>query len=83
MGALRGVKGPPFEPPAALGQYYELLEGEYAFARDWFRTDYEFPSRLDGERLVRAFFGHELGDLFSTSGDRLLPECTGLWWRKR
>jgi ubiquinone/menaquinone biosynthesis C-methylase UbiE len=72
----------PFEPPAALQRYYAMLEDEYAFARDWFRTDYVFPSRLEGERMVRAFFGHDLGDMFEKSGDRLLPECTGLWWRR-
>ena len=71
----------PFEPHAALARYYAMLEDEYAFARDWIRTDYAFPSRLEGERMVRAFFGDELADTFVNGGDRVLTECTGLWWR--
>ncbi len=72
----------PFDPPAALGRYYALL-GERGFERRWTRTDYEFPSIPEGERLVRLFFGDALADAFVAAGARQLPECTGVWWRRR
>jgi ubiquinone/menaquinone biosynthesis C-methylase UbiE len=70
----------PFDPPAPLARYYALLEEEFQFARTWIRTDYEFPSSADAERLVRFFFGEAAGCAIADSGQRRLPECTGLWY---
>jgi SAM-dependent methyltransferase len=72
----------PFDPPTELGRYYALLEEEWGFARRWIRTDYEFPSLAEGERLVRFFFGDERARRFATEASTTLPECTGIWWRR-
>jgi ubiquinone/menaquinone biosynthesis C-methylase UbiE len=73
----------PFEPPVQLGRYYTLLEQELGFARTWVRTDYLFPSAQEGERLVRFFFGEERARRFAARGAATLPECTGLWSRRK
>jgi ubiquinone/menaquinone biosynthesis C-methylase UbiE len=72
----------PFAPPAELQRYYALLSDEFHFQRTWIRTDYEFSSLAEGERLVRFFFGEELAEQFVAAGTAVLPECTGLWWRR-
>ena len=71
----------PFVPPAELERYYALLEASH-FERTWIRTDYEFSALAEGERLVRFFFGKELAEQFRAAGSAVLPECTGLWWRR-
>ena len=73
----------PFDPPTELGRYYALLSEELGFASTWIRTDYEFGSTEDGVRLLRFFFGDEKADALARSGGRVLPECTGLWWRTK
>jgi SAM-dependent methyltransferase len=73
----------PFEPPRALGRYYDLLARDYGCDRIWIRTDYEFPSAPEGERLIERFFGAERARRFAAMGGTTLPECTGLWWRRK
>jgi ubiquinone/menaquinone biosynthesis C-methylase UbiE len=70
----------PFDPPPALAAYYALLEDTFGFTRSWIRTDYEFASADDAERLVGFFFGAEAAR--ALGGKRTLPECTGLWTRQ-
>lgn len=73
----------PFDPPEALGRYYAMLEDELGFSRTWIRTDYAFPSLDVGEKLVRFFFGNERAEAFARRGSTILPECTGLWSRRK
>lgn len=73
----------PFAPPAELERYYALLTEQFHFDRTWIRTDYEFSSLAEGERLLRFFFGEELARRFVSTGSRVLPECTGLWWWRK
>ena len=73
----------PFEPPLQLGRYYNFLEQDLGFLRTWVRTDYLFPSVEEGERLVRFFFGEERARRFAARGLPSLPECTGLWSRRK
>ena len=72
----------PFAPPAELARYYALLAGAWHFEQTWIRTDYEFPSAAEAERLVRFFFGDELARELARGGSASLPECTGVWWRR-
>lgn len=73
----------PFTPPPELARYYALLTEEHHFERTWIRTDYQFASASEGERLVRFFFGDELASVYLAGGSATLAECTGLWcWRK-
>ena len=73
----------PFTPPQGLQEYYKMMEAELGFARSWIRTDYSFPSLAEGERLVRFFFGEERAARFAAAGSTVLPECTGVWVRRR
>ncbi len=67
-------------PPPHLVPYYELLE-ERGFVRQVVRTDYRFASAEEAEELVGFFFGEQLAAQVRESGERTLPECTGLWSR--
>jgi len=73
----------PFTPPTELARYYALLSEELQFERTWIRTDYQFASPSEGERLVRFFFGAELAEAYLAAGGASLPECTGLWWWRK
>ncbi|OGR10625.1 MAG: hypothetical protein A2341_01020 [Deltaproteobacteria bacterium RIFOXYB12_FULL_58_9] len=73
----------PFDPPTVLARYYAMLGDEFQFSRNWIRTDYKFASMAEGEGLVRFFFGDDRANAFAASGTTILPECTGLWWRKK
>lgn len=52
------------------------------FQNKWIRTDYKFESVEEAEELSRFFFGDELGDKAWKNNWIVLPECTGVWWRK-
>jgi ubiquinone/menaquinone biosynthesis C-methylase UbiE/GNAT superfamily N-acetyltransferase len=69
-------------PPDHLLRYYAYLEG-HGFQRSWIRTDYQFASLPEAEDLVRFFFGEAMLEKIVPAGaGALLPECTGIWWRK-
>lgn len=53
-----------------------------SFQNKWLRTDYRFESLEEAEYLARFFFGDELGDRVRQNNWIILPECTGIWWRK-
>jgi len=69
----------PKIPREWLGEFYGLLENEYGFTRSWCRTDYQFTSVEEADRLVRFFFGDELADRIVEEKLTILPECTGIW----
>ncbi len=71
----------PHPPTGALAAFYALLENEYGFASSCIRTDFCFESPQQGADLTRFFFGDELADGLLRENRRVLPECTGLWWR--
>lgn len=77
-----GVESPRVRNPALAG-FYAYLENERGFEATWVRTDYRFASSEEAERLVRGFFGDELGDRVASDNGVSLPECTGLWWRTK
>lgn len=64
-----------------LKEYYPWLD-EAGFQNKWIRTDYKFESIDEAEELSRFFFGDELGDKVKANGWTILPECTGVWWKK-
>ena len=64
-----------------LKDYYPWLE-EVGFQYKWIRTDYKFDSLEEAEFLSRFFFGDELGDKVKQNNWVILPECTGVWWKK-
>ena len=60
---------------------YQWLDAN-GFLSKWIRTDYQFESLAEAEYLVRFFFGDELGDKVRQNNWVILPECTGVWWKK-
>jgi len=64
-----------------LKDFYPWLD-EAGFSHTWIRTDYKFDSLEEAEYLSRFFFGDELGDKVIKNDWTILPECTGVWWKK-
>ncbi|KAG5477742.1 hypothetical protein LSCM1_05040 [Leishmania martiniquensis] len=46
--------------PTRQSTYTQRLEERLGFTRTWVRTDYEFKSTADAERMVRFFFGEKM-----------------------
>jgi len=72
----------PRPPTPALSEYYAWLEGEQGFSAMAIRTDYRFASLVEAEALTRFFFGDALAGRVRLENLVILPECTGIWWRK-
>lgn len=68
-------------PPDYLMQYFKALEERYGFECMNIRTDYKFNSVEQAEQLCRDFFGDEIGDRIKEEQTKIVPECTGVWWR--
>jgi ubiquinone/menaquinone biosynthesis C-methylase UbiE len=64
-----------------LKEYYPWLD-EAGFQNKWIRTDYKFESVEEAEELSRFFFGDELADKVKNNNWGILPECTGVWWKR-
>lgn len=73
----------PNPPNAALADLYAWWEHEHGFRRIDVRTDYQFASLDEAERLTRFFFGDQMGDAVCAAGSLIVPECTGIWWRSK
>ena len=64
-------------------QVYNFLEKERGFAPLILRTDYCFETLEQIRQVVVPLFGQAmLARLVKTEAGWVLPECTGLWWRK-
>ena len=72
----------PREPNENLACYYAILENEFGFSRKWIRTDYRFESRSQANQLTESFFGKTFPLQLNSDGSAVLPECTGIWYRK-
>jgi ubiquinone/menaquinone biosynthesis C-methylase UbiE len=74
-------------PPEHLEAYFDWLT-EAGFERGWIRTDYRFESLEEAVELSTFFFGKEMGQKVRKNNWQIpfrapvLPECTGIWWRK-
>ncbi len=73
----------PAPPTAELAEYYAWLEGEWGMRRETVRTDYRFPDVTSAARITGFFFGAEFGELVRERRWTRIPECTGLWSRRR
>ncbi len=65
-----------------LLDFYSWLE-EKGFQNECIRTDYRFESIEAAVELAGLFFGEEMKRRIRQSGSVLLPEFTGIWWRRR
>jgi ubiquinone/menaquinone biosynthesis C-methylase UbiE len=64
-----------------LKDYYPWL-AEAGFQSKWIRTDYQFESVEEAADLAGFFFGEEMTAQIIQKQSVILPECTGVWWRK-
>ena len=60
---------------------YRWLDSS-GFQNKWIRTDYQFESIDEAVELSRFFFGDELAQKVASNHWVILPECTGVWWKK-
>jgi ubiquinone/menaquinone biosynthesis C-methylase UbiE len=60
---------------------YQWLDA-HGFENKWIRTDYQFESVQEAAELAGFFFGEEMAEKIRDRGSTILPECTGVWWRK-
>ena len=72
----------PQPPNEGLAELYQWWEREHGFQYQWIRTDYQFESVEEADRLTRFFFGDALADRIVDEQMTILPECTGIWWRR-
>lgn len=72
----------PEAPTRALRGFYDYLELERGFSPIQIQTDYRFATTREAMELTRFFFGDELGDRVSKKGWTVVPEWTGLWWKR-
>ena len=68
-------------PPEHLGAYFNWLT-EAGFERGWMRTDYRFESLEEAIALSTFFFGEEMAQKVRDKNWIILPECTGVWWKR-
>lgn len=68
-------------PPEHLSGYYAWLT-EAGFSSGWMRTDYRFESLEEAVELSTFFFGEKMGQKVRTKKLQILPECTGIWWKR-
>ena len=69
-------------PPAHLSGYFAFL-AEAGFGSRAFRTDYRFESLAEAVELSNFFFGEEMGKKVITNQWQILPEWTGIFWRRK
>ncbi len=72
----------PAAPIPSLDEFYRLLEVDHGFTRLTLRTDYRFPSVEEAAQVTGFFFGPEMGRAVSERGSAVVPEWTGLWYRR-
>lgn len=65
----------------SLGEYYAYLE-DRGFQKTWIRTDLRFRSLEEASSSIGFFFGEEMAQKVIDQNWMIVPECTGIWWKK-
>lgn len=73
----------PRPPSPELAEYYAWLEADRGFTRRAIRTDYQFPDVATAAEVTGFFFGESFAEEVRRKGWARVPECTGIWSRKR
>lgn len=68
-------------PPDDLAEYLDALDAN-GFESVWIRTDYCFNNMAEAEKLIGFFFGDRPIPMWESDRGVIVPECTGLWWKK-
>jgi ubiquinone/menaquinone biosynthesis C-methylase UbiE len=71
----------PHAPGPRLPLFFSWLQDECGFALKWIRTDYLFESLAKAKELVEFFFGQMAEHEVLATGQVIVPECTGIWWK--
>jgi ubiquinone/menaquinone biosynthesis C-methylase UbiE len=71
----------PRAPGPWLPLFFSWLQDECGFALKWIRTDYLFESLEKAKELVELFFGQMVEHEVLATGQVIVPECTGIWWK--
>jgi ubiquinone/menaquinone biosynthesis C-methylase UbiE len=69
------------QPPEVLVDYLDYL-GAKNFDSTWIRTDYCFTDLAEARDLTAFFFGDVPMPMWETDKGVVVPECTGLWWKR-
>ena len=71
------------EPPTEwLADLYAHWQEAHGFKRRWIRTDFQFASLDEAEELLVAFFGADEAAPWLRAGKLIVPECSGIWWKR-
>jgi hypothetical protein len=73
----------PSAPGRILPLFFDYLEREKGFTAEWVRTDYQFESVAKARELMQFFFGQMGEHDVLPSGEVVVPECTGIWWKRK
>ena len=71
----------PHPPGSRLPLFFSWLQEERGFAMKWIRTDYLFENLTKARELVEFFFGQMVEHEVRATGQVVVPECTGIWWK--
>jgi hypothetical protein len=71
----------PHPPGSRLPLFFSWLQEERGFAMKWIRTDYLFENLAKARELVEFFFGQMVEHDVRATGQVVVPECTGIWWK--
>src|SRR4030095_4789209 len=64
-----------------MENYYLWLD-EAGFLNKWIRTDCKFASVEEAEELTGFFLGDEMAEQVKQNNSVIVPECTGIWWKR-
>jgi ubiquinone/menaquinone biosynthesis C-methylase UbiE len=73
----------PRPPSPELAEYYAWLEAAHGLTRTAIRTDYLFPDVATAATVTGFFFGEAFAARVRREAWQRIPECTGLWWKRR
>jgi ubiquinone/menaquinone biosynthesis C-methylase UbiE len=68
-------------PPDNVKSYFAYLDAN-DFASTWIRTDFRFASVKEARELTTFFFRGDVADRLISREPAILPECTGVWWKR-
>ncbi|HNT77025.1 MAG TPA: class I SAM-dependent methyltransferase [Anaerolineae bacterium] len=78
------TKGTGHETPVDypnLADYYTFLKTQ-GFESTWIRTDFQFDDEAQAEALTGFFFGEKFAKDIVAQYGVIVPECTGVWWKR-
>ena len=67
--------------PDVLVNYLSYLDND-GFESTWVHTDYCFTDESEARDLTTFFFGDSPMPMWETDLGVIVPECTGLWWKR-